>query len=179
VLVTSLFLCGYVLGPVIWAPLSELYGRRPIFLVTMFVYMCLQIGDALGKNIETVLIIRFLAGTFAAAPLTNCGGLIADIWDPVGRGPAMSVFSASVFVGPVMGPIIGGFVTQSYLGWRWVFWVMGIFALSCFVLVAFLLPETYAPICKLEGPVRRCLHVSHSSIFSVSAPRASSTCYRP
>lgn len=46
----------------------------------MLVYMLFQLGPALATNIETVLISRFIAGTFAAAPLTNCGGVIADIW---------------------------------------------------------------------------------------------------
>lgn len=59
----------------------------------------LSSGDALAPNIEALVIIRFIAGTFAASPLTNCGGVIADIWDAVGRGPAMSFFSASVFLG--------------------------------------------------------------------------------
>lgn len=57
-----------------------MFGRRPIFVATMFVYMVFQLGPALATNIETVLITRFIAGTFAAAPLTNCGGVIADIW---------------------------------------------------------------------------------------------------
>jgi DHA1 family multidrug resistance protein-like MFS transporter len=98
----------------------------------MFLFAVLQIGDALGKNLATILIMRFLAGTFAASPLTNCGGVIAgssfrlfvhefarkvdmpaflvlDIWDPIGRGQAMSVFSASVFLGPVVGYVSGVF----------------------------------------------------------------------
>lgn len=117
-LMTSIFLCGYVGGPILWAPMSELFGRKPVFVGTMFCYVVLQLGDALGKNFGTLLSTRFLAGLFAAcasgplivgmrdadvkardaAPLTNAGGLIADIWDPIGRGPAMSVFTASVFM---------------------------------------------------------------------------------
>ncbi|ORY88386.1 major facilitator superfamily domain-containing protein [Leucosporidium creatinivorum] len=145
ILTTSMFLCGYILGPILWAPISEIVGRRPVFIGTMFCFALCEIGDALGKNIETIVIMRLLAGTFAASPLTNCGGVIADTWDAVGRGNAMSVFSASVFIGPVIGPIIGGFVSMSYLGWRWIFWIMGIWALLCASLVVLFLPETYHP----------------------------------
>lgn len=146
-LATSLFLFGYCVGPLLWAPLSEMFGRRPVFIYTMFIYTLFQIPGAVAANITTVLVSRFLAGVFAAAPLTNCGGVIADIWDSIGRGPAMSVFTLCVFVGPtVLGPTIGGYLTMSYLGWRWVFWIMGIFALLCWSLVVAFLPETYAPV---------------------------------
>jgi DHA1 family multidrug resistance protein-like MFS transporter len=84
---------GYVTGPLIWAPGSEFIGRRPIFIGTFVVVVLFQIGEGLAKNIETLLICRFLSGVFAASPITNAGGVIADIWDPAGRGPAMAVVS--------------------------------------------------------------------------------------
>lgn len=66
----------------------------------MFAYSVLQLGEAVSPTMTALLIIRFLSGVFASAPLTNAGGVIADIWDALGRGPAMSIFSASVFIGP-------------------------------------------------------------------------------
>ena len=109
-------------------------------------YTLFILGQALAKNPETLFITRFISGVCASAPLTNSGGLIADIFGPVERGFSMSLFSASVFVGPVMGPIIGGFVTESYLGWRWVFWIMLIFSVACWLLAFVCLPETFAPV---------------------------------
>ncbi|KAJ1032912.1 hypothetical protein NDA16_000191 [Ustilago loliicola] len=145
-LITSLFLAGYCLGPIIWSTTSELVGRKIIFSISMLMYTLFILGQALAKNPETLFVTRFISGVCAAAPLTNAGGVIADIWDPVGRGYAMSLFSCAVFIGPVMGPIIGGFVTQSYLAWRWVFWIMMIFAGLCWVITVLFLPETFAPI---------------------------------
>ncbi|KAK4048781.1 hypothetical protein OIV83_004547 [Microbotryomycetes sp. JL201] len=146
-LVTSMFLFGFCAGPMLWAPLSEMFGRRPLFIVTFFGFAIFQIPCALTPTFGGLVVCRFIAGTFAASPLTNyqAGGVIADIWDAVGRGPAMSMFSASVFIGPVVGPIIGGFVTESYLGWRWTFWIIGIWALTAWALIVLLLPETYHP----------------------------------
>ncbi|KAK4052982.1 hypothetical protein OIO90_004106 [Microbotryomycetes sp. JL221] len=145
VLTTSMFLLGYCLGPILWAPLSELFGRRPIFILSFFGFALFQIPCALAPNLGGLITCRFIAGTFAASPLTNCGGVIADIWDAVGRGPSMSLFSASVFLGPVVGPIIGGFVYQSYLGWRWIFWIICIWAFASFAAIVVLMPETYHP----------------------------------
>ncbi|KAJ9479051.1 putative Polyamine transporter 3 (putative) [Pseudozyma hubeiensis] len=145
-LITSLFLAGYCLGPILWSTMSELVGRKLVMSIAMLMYTLFILGQALAKNPETLFVTRFISGVCAAAPLTICGGVIADMWDPVGRGFAMSLFSCSVFIGPVMGPIVGGFVTQSYLGWRWVFWVMMIFAGVCWLAILFFLPETFAPV---------------------------------
>lgn len=70
-----MFLLGYVFGPLFWGPGSELFGRRPIFLLTMSVYTLFHLGQALSQNIQTLLITRFFGGFFACAPLTNCGGM--------------------------------------------------------------------------------------------------------
>jgi len=145
-LITTLFLVGYVFGPIIWGPGSELFGRRPIFWVAMTIYTLFHLGQALAPNIATLLVTRFLSGVFAVAPLTNCGGVIADMWDAAGRGPATSLFVACVFIGPVLGPIVGGYVVESHLGWRWVFWLMMIFAGLCTTIMFLTLPETFGPV---------------------------------
>ncbi|KAI0644022.1 MFS polyamine transporter [Trametes meyenii] len=145
-LVTSIFLCGYVVGPILWGPGSELFGRQIIFRITLICYVLFHLGQSLAHNIATLLVTRFLTGVFACAPLTNCGGVIVDIWDPITRGSATALFSAGVFVGPVLGPIAGGFLASSSLGWRWVFWIMMIFAGTCTAVAVIFLPETYAPV---------------------------------
>ncbi|KAF9458424.1 multidrug transporter [Collybia nuda] len=153
-LITTVFLLGYVFGPLFWGPGSEVVGRRPIFRVTMVAYTLFHLGQALAPNIQTLLVTRFLSGFFAVAPLTNCGGVIADIWPADGRGPATSLFTASVFLGPVMGPIVAGYIVESSLSWRWVFWVMMIFAGACTLVMLFTLPETYAPVLLLKKAKR-------------------------
>ncbi|KAF8217975.1 MFS polyamine transporter [Mycena galopus ATCC 62051] len=149
-LITSLFLLGYVFGPMFWGPGSELIGRRPIFIFSMIMYTLLHLGQALAKNIQTMLITRFLGGFFACAPLVNAGGVIADIWNVERRGTAVSLFTAGVFVGPVTGPLISGYILEQGVYWRWVFWVMMMFAGTCTVVMIVLLPETYAPIILLS-----------------------------
>ena len=106
-LVLTLFLIGFMLGPTFWGPGSELIGRRPIFIGTLAIYTLFHIGQARANDMTTLLVTRFLCGFFAVAPLTNSTGVIADIWDPVNRGIATSVFASAVFLGPVLGPVIG------------------------------------------------------------------------
>ncbi|KAL0959062.1 hypothetical protein HGRIS_014362 [Hohenbuehelia grisea] len=153
-LMTTTFLLGYVFGPLFWGPGSELLGRRPIFVFAMSAYTLLFLGQSMARNIETLLVTRFLSGFFAVAPLTVVGGTIADIWEIDGRGTATSLFTAGVFSGPILGPIVAGFIVESYLSWRWVFWVMMIFGGACTLLVIVALPETYAPV-LLQKRARR------------------------
>ncbi|ODN83577.1 hypothetical protein L202_01692 [Cryptococcus amylolentus CBS 6039] len=145
ILTISLFVAGYCVGPLLWGPLSESYGRRPIFIIAFFCYTCFQLGCALSKNTASILIFRFLGGTFASAPLTNSGALLADIWDGKHRGTAMSWFALAPFAGPSIGPIVGGYIFVAGASWRWVFWTLTIFAGVCLFLVIAFIPETYAP----------------------------------
>jgi multidrug resistance protein len=162
-LITSMFLVGYVFGPMFWGPGSELIGRRPILVITLSVYTLFHLGQALAQNMETVIITRFFAGFFACAPLANSGGIIADIWDPSTRGIATSVFTMNVFLGPVLGPVVGSYITVSSLGWRWVFWVMMMFAGFCALFGAVFLPETYEPVLLVQKAKRlRALHPEKS-----------------
>ncbi|PPQ81697.1 hypothetical protein CVT26_007770 [Gymnopilus dilepis] len=145
ILTLSLFVCGYCVGPLLWGPLSEQYGRRPLFVYPFFVYACFMAGGALAKDTASVLIFRFLGGTFAAAPLTNSGALISDIWDAKTRGKALAIFTVAPFAGPALGPTAAGFIADS-VSWRWLFWVLTAFAAACEALIIFTVPETYTPV---------------------------------
>lgn len=103
---TSLVVFGFAVGPLFWAPLSELYGRRlPLFL-GYGIFSLFQIPVAVAKNLETILVCRFLIGVFGCSPLAVAGGGMADIWDPVDRGVAISFFCSATFLGPILGPIV-------------------------------------------------------------------------
>lgn len=141
----SLFVLGFALGPLMWAPLSEIYGRQYLFFGTYAILTAFNAGTAGAQNIATVLVLRFLAGTFGSSPLTNSGGVIADIFPAAQRGLAMCVFASAPFLGPTLGPIVGGFVGQS-VGWRWVEGVVAIFTGVLWITGALIVPETYAPV---------------------------------
>lgn len=68
---------------------------------------------------------------------------MGDIWDAKTRGKALALFTLAPFAGPSLGPAVSGFMAVSGVSWRWVYWVMAIFAGICFGLILFTLPETY------------------------------------
>ncbi|KAJ9283852.1 hypothetical protein DTO021C3_8536 [Paecilomyces variotii] len=141
----SLFVLGFAIGPLMWAPMSELFGRQVLFIGTYAGLTAFNAGCAGAQNIQTLIILRFFAGAFGSSPLTNAGGVIADMFPAAQRGLAMSVFAAAPFLGPVLGPIIGGFLGMN-AGWRWVEGFLAAFAGALWIVGSLVLPETYAPV---------------------------------
>lgn len=102
-------------------------------------------GAAGAKNIQTLILMRFFAGAFGSSPLTNAGGVIADMFSASERGLATSFFATAPFLGPTIGPIVGGFLGETK-GWRWVEGLMAIFTGALWIIGAFTIPETYTPV---------------------------------
>ena len=142
---TSLFVLGFAVGPLMWAPMSELYGRQILFFGTYAVLTTFNAGAAGSQNMRTLIVLRFLAGAFGSSPLTNAGGVIADMFPANQRGLGMSLFASAPFLGPAIGPIVGGFVGET-VGWRWVEGVMAIFTGLLWIAGALYVPETYPPV---------------------------------
>ncbi|KAK4158760.1 major facilitator superfamily domain-containing protein, partial [Cladorrhinum sp. PSN259] len=143
VLPASLYLVGFVFGPLIFAPLSEQYGRKPILITGFALFILSTLGAALSRQWWVFLLFRFFSGTFGSPPLSVFGGVIADCWKgEVERGRMLMIWSAATFVGPLGAPVLAGFISP-VLGWRWVFWIALIYAGVSFACVVFL-PETLA-----------------------------------
>lgn len=102
---TTLFLFGFGIGPLLWAPLSEVYGRRLAVLVPMFVAICFSFGSATAKDFQTLMLTRFFGAFFASAPVTNTGGVLGDMFLASARGIAMAGYAMAVVGGPVLGMI--------------------------------------------------------------------------
>jgi DHA1 family multidrug resistance protein-like MFS transporter len=129
-----------------WAPFSELYGRRPPLLIAAFGFSIFTISVAVAKDIQTIMICRFFSGVFGSSPLSIVAAVFADMYNNQLRGLAVAVFGATVFMGPFMAPFIGGFITQSFLGWRWTMYISSFMGFLTFALLLFFLEETYAPV---------------------------------
>lgn len=141
----SLFVLGFAIGPLLWAPLSELYGRQLLFFITFGAFTAFNAGAAGSQNIWTLIILRFWAGAFGSSPLTNAGGVIADMFPARERGLALSIFAAAPFLGPTLGPIVGGFLSQAE-GWRWNEGLMAILSGCLWIIGTLYVPETYPPV---------------------------------
>jgi DHA1 family multidrug resistance protein-like MFS transporter len=143
ILGVSLYVLGFAIGPIVWGPLSELKGRKLPLFGGFFVFAIMQIPVALAHNLPTILICRLLAGCFGAAPVVLVSAMYADFWAPADRGTATAVYSAAVYAGPTLGPIVGAFLTESHLGWRWTAWVTLIMSATAGPVALIFVPETY------------------------------------
>lgn len=96
----SLMLVGFALGPVLFAPLSEVFGRRNVVLTTLAIHTLWAGLGCVAQNIQTLLVFRLFCGIFGSAAMTIPAGQLADIFGPKERGLAMALFAAAPWLGP-------------------------------------------------------------------------------
>ena len=146
-LATGLYLVGLGIGALYAGPVSETVGRNPVYIVSLFIYMIWIMAAGLAPNISSQLIFRFLAGFFGSTPLTCAGGSLSDLWDPMERVYTFPVFANAAFMGPILGPVLGGFIGESNaVSWKWCEWVTLIMSGLILGLVVLFQRETYAPV---------------------------------
>ncbi|KAJ5529534.1 MFS general substrate transporter [Penicillium freii] len=132
----------FLVGPIVWAPLSEEFGRRVIVITTFPLFTIFTMACALAPTWASFLVFRLFTGIFGSAIVALGPGILADIYqDPKARGWGIAVFMGVTGFGPMLGPIVSGF-TSPALGWRWSFWVALIFAGVTHIFVV-CFPETY------------------------------------
>lgn len=152
-LFVSVYLLGWVVGPLVVAPCSELYGRLVVYHVGNTLFVVFSVACALSTGTGMLIAFRFLAGFAGIAPVTNGAATIADLMPVDRRGAAMALWTLGPVVGPIIGPVAGGFIAES-LGWRWILWIFTI-ACGCCTLLGFaVLRETFAPV-LLQRKVQR------------------------
>ena len=148
----TLYVFGLGIGPLFLSPLSELYGRRITFLYALtlsIIWQCLTIWS---KTITGVMFGRFLSGFFGSAFLSVAGGAIADIFDKDHIGIPMAIYTTSAFLGPSLGPIIGGALYHH--SYKWTFITLLITSGCCLVMIIFTIPETYKPMLLIRKAKR-------------------------
>ena len=121
--VVSVYILGYASGPLIIAPLSELYGRSILYHITNILCVVFTIACAVSPSLGSLIGFRLLAGMAGSAVLNIGGGTIADLFIQEERGSAMAIWTVGPLLGPVIGPVAGGFLSEAK-GWRSVFWVL-------------------------------------------------------
>ncbi|KAH7390795.1 MFS multidrug transporter-like protein [Phaeosphaeria sp. MPI-PUGE-AT-0046c] len=143
-LTLSIFVLAYAIGPLFLGPLSEIYGRVLVLQLSNLFYLAWNLGCGFAQTSGQLMAFRFLSGLGGSAPLAIGGGVLSDTFFPEERGRAISIYSLAPLLGPSIGPIAGGFISQ-HTTWRWCFYSTTIFTavVQCFGF--FLLQETYAP----------------------------------
>lgn len=138
---------GFGAGALIAGPFSETVGRNPIYILTMALYMVFLVGAGAAPNLSAQLACRFFSGMFGATPLVCAGGSLSDLWNPAERVFAFPMFACFSFLGPLIAPLVGGWVGESAtLSWRWTEWITLIASGIILTVVVLIQPETYHPI---------------------------------
>ncbi|KAI0315926.1 MFS polyamine transporter [Amylostereum chailletii] len=150
---TSVFVLAYAFGPLLFGPLSEVYGRSRVLQISNLGYLAWNLGCGFAQTKNQLIAFRFISGLGGSAYLSVGGGVIGDLFAPENRGKAMGIYSLAPLLGPVVGPMAGAWIGQKS-SWRWVFWSTTI-ADACIQLAGLLyLRETYPPV-LLEWRARR------------------------
>jgi multidrug resistance protein len=144
-LMLSIFVLAYAIGPLFLGPASEIYGRVIVLQTSNLLYFFFNLGCGLARTKVQMIIFRFLAGLGGSAPLALGGGVLSDLFPAEQRGRAVGIYSLAPLLGPAIGPIAGGFITENTT-WRWVFYATTIADGVIQFVGLFLLQETYAPI---------------------------------
>ncbi|KAJ3729655.1 major facilitator superfamily domain-containing protein [Lentinula raphanica] len=153
ILAISLFVEGLGLGPLLAGPLSEVYGRNIIYRVSFVLLLAFSFGVAFAPNIVVYLVFRFITGFCGSTFLSVAGGSVSDLYDNKTVANPMAVYTISPFIGPVLGPLLSGFINQN-VNWRWTYYMLIMWTFTqTFALFAFV-PETYVPVLRKRKAIR-------------------------
>ncbi|KAI9932119.1 hypothetical protein ASPWEDRAFT_51156 [Aspergillus wentii DTO 134E9] len=164
VLPISVYLIGYIVGPMLWGPSSEAYGRRYPLLIAFVLFTVFMMACALANSYPSLLVFRLIDGMAASAPISIVGGVYADLYtDPTARGRLMAYYMAATTVGPIFGPLVSGFVSE--YSWRWAFW-FGLICAGVTLPMTILMPETYRPIILQRRAIKLRKETGNPNIMS-------------
>lgn len=118
----SLYVAGFAVGPLVWGPILEAYGRNIPSIISLFCCGLCHVPLGLAPNVATVLVSRFLAGTFGACVMTAGAAMVSELYGPIERGTVLAFNALFVNLGSVMAPIVGSYIVARH-SWRWLAWI--------------------------------------------------------
>ncbi|KAF8890945.1 major facilitator superfamily domain-containing protein [Infundibulicybe gibba] len=147
ILSISLFVEGLGTGPLLVGPLSEVYGRNIVYQISYGLFFIFSWPVAFAPNIVVYLVFRFVTGFCGSAFLSVAGGSVSDLFATAKVANPMAFYTISPFIGPVLGPLISGFINQN-LYWRWTYRVQLIWIFGQIIALLIFVPETYVPVLR-------------------------------
>jgi DHA2 family multidrug resistance protein len=138
-------LTSYIVAAAIMTPpsgfLANKFGRKRVLMVAVVGFVTASVLCGIAQSLVQIVVFRLLQGFFGAALVPLGQSVLLDIYTVEERGSAMALFGVSVMVGPVLGPVIGGWLTDHY-SWRWVFYINVPLGMLAFAGISFFLRET-------------------------------------
>jgi len=140
-LTISSYLIGFAVGQVIYGPLSDRYGRRPVLLGALILYATATLVCAATQSIDTLIAARFVQAIGGSGSIVLARAMVRDLYSGVRAGRELSLMGSIMGFAPIMAPMIGG-ILQTAFGWRASFILLGGIAVIAIAVVGRLLPET-------------------------------------
>jgi DHA2 family multidrug resistance protein len=106
--------------PIVW--LSNRFGRRNVFIVAIVGFTVASMMCGLARSLDQIVLFRLLQGVFGAGLVPLSQAIMLDIFPVEKQGPAMAMWGVGVMLGPILGPTLGGWLTENY-DWRFVFFI--------------------------------------------------------
>jgi len=142
---TSAFVLGFAVGALVLSPLSEVYGRRELYIGTFGAFVLLSGGAGLAQSMPAIIALRFLGGLAGSFTQAVAPAVVADMFEAQERGLVLSIFTLAGLMGQNLGPIICGFLDAAH-GWRSIPLVVTVASAPIWFIMVFTFPETYAPV---------------------------------
>ncbi|KAI8957959.1 putative florfenicol exporter [Daldinia sp. FL1419] len=141
----SIYFLGLAIGPFFIAALAEMNGRKNIWIISNAWYILWNALCPVGKSTALMITSRFLAATGAGAGIILTGPVMADMYHAKDRGKSLAIASFLPYLGPALGPIVGGVVVQ-LVYWPWLFWIISIFDAVIVLIGVIVIKESYTPV---------------------------------
>ncbi len=140
-LTLSVFLAGFAAAQLVYGPLSDRLGRRPLLLAGLSIYVLASIACALASSVDGLIAARFFQAVGACAGPVLCRAVVRDVHGREGSARILAYLSSAVALAPALGPILGGFL-EVWWGWRANLLVLCLYGASGLAAAALMLPET-------------------------------------
>ncbi|KAE8832403.1 hypothetical protein PTNB85_06795 [Pyrenophora teres f. teres] len=143
--VLSVYVLGYAFGPLLISPLSEQYGRLPLYHAGNLLFTICTLACGRANSLGMLAVLRFLAGAGASNVFALAPSSLADLVAREERGRAMALVGMAYNLGPAISPTAGSYLNAAQ-GWRWVFYLTGILGGAGTLLSMVCMSETYEPV---------------------------------
>ncbi|WP_300296503.1 multidrug effflux MFS transporter [Ferrovibrio sp.] len=163
-LTLTVYFVTFAGGQLVYGPLSDRYGRRPLLLGGLAIMVFGSVACALADSLSALLWARAVQGLGAASAMATGRAIVNDVYDRQQAARATSVISASLALAPIIAPVLGGLV-EHYLDWRINFWINGGITLAVLLILVRRLPETHIP-AAANGSLLRGIVAAYAFLLS-------------
>jgi MFS family permease len=138
----SIYLAAASFGQILFGPVSDYFGRLPTLYIALLLYLAFTVGCIFAATLDQLIILRAFEGLVVAGTIVPVQAAIADIFPVEERGRASGAFFVPILVGPIVAPVLGGFLANAF-GWRATFVLLVALAVPIAIFAYAILPETH------------------------------------